>query len=525
MERPNRYHLWATLCVSLSSLFPIATIFLITFLRIRYFKFLIPFIFPFIVLNICLILSLLISPLSDQPTLKDLILQSTNKIIASEQINTWRKDKAIFKGYTIAPDGSNHGACFTLEGHRGNFILFTASDILLSGPITGSVYIKALEPLPIRTGIRVEERLQEGKSSLYSVDNQWQRISTTYLSTEVISPTFIIFNPPGSEPISLCAWGAQMEANIQTTPYVNFHDIILPSSYITPWQRFTNIAILQVKFLLFLLILLTSLHLWQKYPSSIYQGLLVAYILQIGIAVLQKSNWLPSITNESIGLTFHPNVLAGQFLVIGSFLIIQTRIFWKFSFLIILGFVGLWTTGSRAAFSIAVFSLIIYLALQFIYKKYHHPDRLIAVILIIASCLLFISYDDKLRILDLATDPRVDLPAAVSHIISLQPLFGWGPQTSSKLLLWALWSSHPRVYGHSHNIILEILISHGLVGLLGFTFMVVKFFRQARKLDYIPFLMVFLANMADTTLLTPWVYIPLIYISSKILLGSKYGND
>lgn len=446
-----------------------------------------------------------------------------NLIVASEQIQTWRRGLAEFQGTVISPEGEENGACFDISGQRTNFILYTAPFQNSKGFLTGSLYIRTSEAENATVGLRVENRLVEGTSSFHTVGRSWQRITTTHYSDRSIYPTLILFNPPGSDPISVCAWGAQMEQGPKATKYVPIVESVLSSFSVNLTERLLKLLILGISILGLVLLLALGTYLWNVSPKAFGWGFLAVYLTQIGFALFQRSPFLGQTIERASGFSFHPNVFASQLLVLGSFLCFTTNKRYLRSIIISVGIVGVWTSGSRAAFLIAVFGVLMALLVKVLKeRRWLYVDFFrISVFLILAIGLTYLNERFTLSSLSsLISDPRTDILPAAWSLFLQRPIVGWGANVSDKLLLLELWDTDPEFYAHTHNLFAEIAVSYGVIGLICSITLLLTFIlnalRDERTEVLIPLILITIMNLFDYTLSQPMVYIPTILLLASL---------
>ncbi len=504
----NKQHfqtLWGSVCVAIGCLSPLGLVFLFSFFRVKNVSLAKSIWIPLAVLNFGLSLATFFSVLSPQPNLLSILKDGSNSIIASEQVASWRSSLVTPIAKDKDPTGLGAADCFRLSGERANFILYTVATHKLSQNISASIYLKTLQPNVTNAGLRIEERLKEGSTKVVELSNQWQRYELSYKPETAINPTLILFNPPGSADLDLCAWGAQIEEASAASRYLSIKDEIQLHKA-TLSSKLSTILQIQVAMFLFLSLMVISKALS---PQMLYWGCLSAFLIQALYAIIQKLFYL----ERSQGFSFQPNVLAAQTILVFTFLFMKSS-----SWQIRLGFsvlsiICIWTTGSRLALVLLLAMLVLFLYKDFVKVNYRRPQAL--VVLVIMGIALTLQ-NSRLFSLNPLADPRLDILSALIRVFLDYPWFGWGLATSQKVLILGLWPMQPRFFAHTHNLIAELLLS---VGVLGFLFIVCFVLNIVRdllaknaNLSLILLLVTFILNFFDLTLLHSAIYVPLILL-------------
>ncbi len=497
--------IWGTVCVVASCLHPIGLILLLSFFRLRNISSIRSILLPIILLNVGLSITILFSVLSPQPSLMTILREGRNSIIASEQMASWRRSLVTPIAQQEDPIGLSEADCFRFSGQRANFILYTVVTHKMSQDISASIYLKTMHSEVVNAGIRLEERLKEGVTKVVELSNQWQRYELTYQPEKAINPTLILFNPPGSADVDFCAWGAQIEESLKVSSYVSIKDEIqlYPA---TVKSKLFAILQLQAAMLLFLCIIIIANALTSR---MLYWGCLSAFLIQSLYAIIQKIFYL----ERSQGLSFQPNVLATQIVLLFAFLFTKSSSFQTRLALSLLSIISIWTTGSRIAFVVLLIMLCVFFYKDFVKLKH---QRLLAFGSFILGGIVIVLLNSRLVSLNPLADPRLDIFSAMTRVFFQYPWFGWGVATSQKVLVLALWQTQPLFFAHTHNLIAETLLSIGFLGFLLVTWLFATLIRDLKvknaNFSLILISLMFVLNLFDLTLLHSAIYLPLILI-------------
>lgn len=234
---------------------------------------------------------------------------------------------------------------------------------------------------------------------------------------------------------------------------------------------------------------------------------LVAGLFSILYGFFQLSSWgfiLGAEQNRSriFGTIGNPAMLAGYLLFIfylSLFLIslsgIKSRNYWYYSGLTVLSAVAIFMTAVRGAVLAFLLSLLIYLIWQgwtHIHKKTKdlQPKKIKIIVIVLAMIFMFglwyaglgNRFTDRIfnfNLQQITIQQRILVWKEAWHGFKERPLFGWGPENFTLVhgkYFEPLVYHGPAgsIFDRPHNVILEILVTQGIIGLAAYLFLLLS---------------------------------------------------
>ncbi len=278
-------------------------------------------------------------------------------------------------------------------------------------------------------------------------------------------------------------------------------------------QGFLSYILYFIWFVLFSFELMRAKLLKQKTNVKLY---LFAFIISAFIAsvygILQYLgidflDWSEKayLTKRSFSTLGQPNFFASWLLLVlplplfllKKFKNKSLRIFLLLSFFLII--LAVFTTGSRAAWLSIIFILILVYIFLLGSKLLSKKNKIIASVFIVLFSVLSLFSIELLmpgRISQMlnfesgSTSARVDFYKAAIDAIKEKPLIGYGQENIQEKYVsyyssnWGIHSDVNQVPDRAHNLILDILLSGGIILFLAFFFLYFDFFRKGYHLCF-----------------------------------------
>ncbi|PIR95331.1 hypothetical protein COT93_03215 [Candidatus Falkowbacteria bacterium CG10_big_fil_rev_8_21_14_0_10_37_18] len=234
----------------------------------------------------------------------------------------------------------------------------------------------------------------------------------------------------------------------------------------------------------------------------VFSSFLVALYAILQILHIDFLTWPepPYLTGRALSTFGQPNFLASWLLMVmplGVYLFISETLTWRrlsWVLVILVQFFGLLASGSRGALGALLLTIFLWLVYLLISSAWSRRNKIIAVVIFIffslgaAGFLNYISYGrlQELKNLDYGSlGARRNFYSSALRAISDRPWLGYGPESGSEVFIryywrdWALYGNVGQSADRAHNIILDELLSGGLVGLLLTLVLYYLFFRLA----------------------------------------------
>jgi len=234
----------------------------------------------------------------------------------------------------------------------------------------------------------------------------------------------------------------------------------------------------------------------------VFSSFLVALYAVLQILHIDFLTWPepPYLTGRALSTFGQPNFLASWLLMVmplGVYLFISESLTWRrlgWALVIVVQFLGLLVSGSRGALGALLLTIFFWLIYLLATSAWSRRNKIIAVVLFIIFSLVtvgFLNYISPGRLQELknldygSLGARRNFYSSALSAISARPWLGYGPESGSDVFIryyerdWALSGNVGQSADRAHNVILDELLSGGLIGLLLTLVLYYLFFRLA----------------------------------------------
>jgi len=235
-----------------------------------------------------------------------------------------------------------------------------------------------------------------------------------------------------------------------------------------------------------------------------FSGFLVAIYGVLQILGVDFLSWPenPLLTKRTISTFGQPNFLASWLLMViplSVYLIYENKKFFLrflYSLILLTQLVCLFATSSRGglvALGLSILLFIFYLLFFVRIKSAYKIGASFGLLLVLIFSLWSLNYffpgrfNSILNLQNGSIAARVNFYQAAADAIVKKPFFGYGLENSGEVFIkyyepnWGIYGDVSATTDKAHNLVLDIVLASGLVGLIFFTILYYYFFRLAKE--------------------------------------------